>query len=108
MKEGEYMKVLKVDDGKGLFLNGKNEYVQIDEIGKDDLMLLVNMTLNEEITMDEFSAENIKNQAHQIIYKSIYEKIKALNENKNGFKDESDRKYLDAIKRYSIPSEPNE
>ena len=107
MKEGEYMKVLKIEDGKGLFLNSKDNYVLIDEIGKDDLMFLVNLTLNNEILMDEFSANILKNQAHQIIYKSIYEKIKALNENKNSFKDESDRKYLDAIKRYSIPSEPN-
>jgi hypothetical protein len=100
------MKVLKVEEGKGFFLNKENKYALIDEIGKDDLMFLVELTLRDEISMDEFNTETIKNQAHQIIYKSIYEKMKALNENKNSFRDESDRKYLDAIKRYSTPAVP--
>lgn len=94
------MKALKIESNKGYFLNASNEFKPIDEITKDDLMQLLDRILKEETEMDEFKAEQIGNQAHQIIYKSIYEKMKALDLSRNQFKDESDRKYLEAIKKY--------
>jgi len=94
------MKVLKIEDNKGYFLNDKGQFLQIDEITKDDLMNLLNRILKEESTMDEFKAELIGNQSHQIIYKSIYDKLNALDLSRDRFKDESDRKYLEAIKKY--------
>ena len=56
--------------------------------------------LKESAEMDEFNASAIGNQAHQIIYKSIYEKLKSLSLDKNKFKDESDRLYLKEILLY--------
>lgn len=96
------MKILKIHENKGFYSADGNNWKLIDEIGKDDLMRLVKLVLepSKEVAMDEFREESLANQAHQIIYKSIYEKIVSLQKNKNRFIDESHRLYLDAIKKY--------
>lgn len=51
----------------------------IDKIGKEDLLRLVNWTLHESaVSFDEYDEKTIKNQAHQLIYKSIAQKLGAL------------------------------
>lgn len=101
MKKGEdCMQILKIDNGKGYFSINGDGFVSIDEIDKDNLMALVNIVLKEDATMDAYKTEFIVNQAHQIIYKSIYEKLSTLKENKDRFKDESERLYLEAIEKY--------
>jgi hypothetical protein len=94
------MQILKIDNGKGFFSKNGEDLVPIDKIDKDNLMVLVDIVLKETTSMDEYRAELFGNQAHQIIYKSIYEKLSTLRENKNKFKDESERLYLDALKKY--------
>jgi len=51
--------------------------------------------------MDSMEENELSNQAHSIIYESIYEKLDMLTENKSKFKDESDRLYLSEIQKYS-------
>jgi hypothetical protein len=50
--------------------------------------------------MDEYNEETLQNQAHQIIYKSIGEKLYDLHLKRNEFKDESDRLFLEAYEKY--------
>ncbi|MEE2691856.1 MAG: hypothetical protein VX640_09995 [Pseudomonadota bacterium] len=98
------MKILKIEDGKGHFqIPGKIEWRLISEIDKDGLMDLLNCFLEQDVEMDEVDEKKLTNQAHFIIYRSIYEKLKTLSENKKKFKDESDRAYLDEIRKYSTP-----
>lgn len=100
MREGGCMKILKIEDNKGFFsLNGE-QWTPIDEIDKENLMKLVNLVSKSSVEMDEYNEANIGNQAHQIIYKSIHEKLIILQGNKDKFKDESDRLYLEAIEKY--------
>lgn len=100
MTEGRVMKILEIKDNKGFFFNN-GEWHQIDEINKDDLVFLLNSTLASSTDMDEYAEEQIGNQAHQIIYKSIYEKLITLKNNKDKFRDESDRLYQEAIEKYT-------
>lgn len=51
--------------------------------------------------MDAPDEENLGNQAHSIIYRNVYGKLAALSDEKSRFTDESQRLYLDEIKRYS-------
>jgi hypothetical protein len=95
------MKILRIESGKGFFSIDGSTWEPVDEVDKSDLMILLNIVLKADAEMDAFSAEAIGNQAHQIIYKSIYEKLNTLIGNKNKFKDESDRLYLEAIEKYS-------
>jgi hypothetical protein len=58
--------------------------------------------------MDPPDENKLQNQAQQIIYKSIFDKLSSLQENKSKFKDESDRKYLSALQKYSVSASSTE
>jgi hypothetical protein len=95
------MKILKIESGKALFSIDGSTWQSIDSINKDGLMGLLRSVLTNDVSMDEYNESLIMNQSHQIIYKSIYDKLTALIPQKSKFKDESDRTYLSAIERYS-------
>jgi hypothetical protein len=101
------MKLLKIDSDCGYFLTSAGTYDPIDKISKEDLLRLVNAILIEDLVeIDEFGEDNIKNQAHQIVYRSIYDNLKSLRDRKSAFIDESDRLYLEDYKRYVESTPP--
>ena len=93
------MKILKIENNSGYYLNGEN-FSSIDKINKEDLLYLVDLTLNEDVEFDEYDSETLKNQAHQVIYRSVVEKLTDLNRRKDEFKDEIDRQYLEDYEKY--------
>jgi hypothetical protein len=96
------MKILEIRDNKGFFrASAKEKWKEIDAIDKEGLMALLDALLQAEVEMDPPDASRLQNQAQQIIYRSIFDKLSDLQENKGKFKDESDRKYLKAIQKYS-------
>jgi hypothetical protein len=101
------MKYLKIEENKGFFLKETEkvpaEWVSIDQITKDNLLLLLNKAISTDFEMDQFKEENLGNKTHQIIYKNIFEKFTDLLSNKTRFKDESGRIYRDALEKYSSP-----
>lgn len=102
MKGGEAMKILKIENGSGLFrVAERGTWQSIDEIDKEQLLKLLDLFLSGEVDMDPVDDHNLSNQAQRIIYNSIYEKLDALKDHKGKFKDESERTYLEAIKKYS-------
>jgi hypothetical protein len=99
--EGRLMKLLRVDDSCGHYLDDKGGYRSIDKIAKDDLLRLVNWTLHEEVVeFDDYDENLIKNQAHQIIYRSILEKLRSLRERRREFIDSTARLFLEDYERY--------
>ena len=95
------MKLLKIEKNLGYYLDEKGKFTPLDKITKDDILRLVNLTLSDDkVRFDEYSDKNLKNQAHQIIYKSIFEKLKGLKDRKQEFVDESERLYLTAYQKY--------
>jgi hypothetical protein len=100
LREGARMKALKIENNQGHFVNEEGSYETVDKIDKAELLRLVNMALEDDFEIDEFDEEKLKNQAHQIIYKSIGEKLTDLHKRRNQFRDESDRLYLDAYEKY--------
>ncbi len=100
MTGGKDMKLLKIEDNLGYFLDDQGEFVLVDKITKEDLLRLVNLTLGEEVELDEYNDEALKNQAHQIVYKSIFEKLRGLRERSQEFIDESERLYLHEYEKY--------
>lgn len=105
MKEGEKnMKCLKINNGKGQFLNKSGDYIDIDQIGKDDILYLLDVATDEgkQFEMDEYSESEIKNPAHRIIYHSLMEKFVELLKNKEQFLDESNAIYKEALQKYKM------
>ena len=102
MTGGKVMKILKIEDNNGYFrVSDSDKWRAIDEIDKDELMNLLDCFLNSDVEMDDIEEESLSNQAQQIIYRSIFEKLNNLKENKSKFKDESERTYLSEIQKYS-------
>ena len=93
------MKALKIENSQGYFLSA-DEYIPMDKLGKDDLLKLVDKALAGDIEMDAFNEEQLQNQAHQIIYKSVHEKLADLQKRKAEFKDESERLFHTEYEKY--------
>ena len=101
MVEGESMKLLKIENNFGHFLTEDGEYQTIDEITKEALLWIMGKVLDKTGELEPYDEEKIKNQAHQVGYKSIYSNLKALEDRRQEFIDESERLYLDDYKKYT-------
>ncbi len=93
---------LKIENGKGYFLNANDKMQEIHEIRKEDILRLLDLATDSSVDfeMDEIRDGNIQNEAHRIIYGSIYGKFKDLLDNKVRFIDESNNLYKDAFQKY--------
>lgn len=97
------MKFLKIDNNQAFFIKDKNEpeiWTEIDKIEKDDLMKLLNFATGDDFEMDVYDENTLANKAHQIIYKSIYEKLNVFLINKSRFKDQTEAIYKEALDKY--------
>ena len=94
------MKLLKIEDNLGHYLGDADQYNTVDKITKEDLLRLVNLTLHEDVDFDEYDENAVKNQAHQMVYKSILEKLRGLRDRKQEFIDESERLFLKEYEKY--------
>ena len=94
------MKLLRIENNMGFYLSETGQYNLIDKITKEDLLKLVNLTLRDEVEFDVYDENVIKNQAHQIVYKSVFEKLRGLKDRKKEFVDESERLFLKEYERY--------
>ena len=96
------MKALKIENSKGHFLTKDGAYETVDKIDKVILLRLVNAALEDGFKIDEYNEETLRNQAHQIIYKNISEKLNDLHNRRKQFRDESERLFLDEYEKYKV------
>ena len=98
------MKYLKIENNKGFFIKQEkdqpDQWTEIDKISKDDLMNLLEMVISKDFEMDDYVEANIAHKAHQIVYKSIFEKFSDLIKNMKTFTDECDSQFKTAIVKY--------
>ncbi len=95
------MRILKIEDNKGYFSIDGKEWNPIDEINKDNLLSLVDISLSKDFEMDDFNKTKLGNQAQQVIYSNIFNKLTELKSIKNQFNDEIESLYKEAIEKYS-------
>jgi hypothetical protein len=95
------MKLLKIEDSSGYFHTEEGAYSALDKIDKEGLLRLVDWTLRETtVDFDPYDEKLLKNQAHQIIYKSLFRKLQDLRKRKKAFLDESARLFLADYEKY--------
>ena len=95
------MKLLKVENERAYFLAADGDFQTIDRIVKEDLLRLVNLTLSETaLEFDEFDEKSLPQKAHFLIYKSVVQKLKDLQNRKDEYRDQTDRLFIDAYQRY--------
>jgi hypothetical protein len=102
MKGGvNLMMLLKIEEPSGFFLGKLGEYVPIDKIDKEELLRLVGLTLTEETAkIEKFDDSKIKNKVHQLIYRSISQKLSDLKTRRKVFVDSTARLFLAEYERY--------
>ena len=103
MKEGDdSMRLLRIENNQGFFLNDKGVLAPVHELDRIQLLRLVNLVLDDttEIELDEYDDSKLRNQAHQIVYKSVYEKLADLRARRREFLDTSERLYLADYEKY--------
>ena len=57
------MKYLKINDNKGFYQTGDDNWKEIDSINKEDLMILLDKAIETDFEMNEFIVDNIQNKA---------------------------------------------
>lgn len=95
------MKALKIDNSQGYFLTEEGGYEPIDKLDKNVLLTLVNLALEDGFEIDAYDEDKLRNQAYQIIYKSISEKLCDLHKRRQQFRDESENMYLEEYEKYT-------
>ncbi len=98
--EGIFMKLLKIDNHLGHYRAENGAYYEIDQITKEALLWIIEKVLDGTGEFDEYDEDELKNQAHQVVYKSIYSNLKALDDRRQEFIDEAERLFLEDYKRY--------
>ncbi len=96
------MKCLRINKGKGQYINKSGKYVDLDQITKDDILYLLNVAVDEHSTfeMDDMKEIDIANPAHKIIYQNLSEKFAELLLQRSRFLDESQNIFKDALQKY--------
>lgn len=97
------MKYLKINDNKAFFIKDNaqpDNWTEIEKIEKDDLMKLLDFATEDDFEMDAYDEATLGNKAHQIIYKSIYEKLNIFLTNKDRFKDQTENIYKAELEKY--------
>lgn len=104
------MTYLKIENNKGYFRidSTTEEWTELDQISKNDLLELIGIATTKEFLMDEYKDELLQNPAHNIIYRNIYSKFKELLSNKSRFKDSVNAMYKSAIDKYNTELNLNE
>lgn len=94
------MRILKIEGNNGHFSINGDEFESIDKLDKEGLLKLVDLALTKEVDMDEFDPEILKNEAHRIIYRSVYKKLQDLVLRKDEFFDKSEREFYEIYENY--------
>lgn len=101
MKEVIFMKHLKIENNKGLYLDGSSTWKEVNKMSKDDLYQLVSAAIAEEdYEMDPFDEKLLQNPAHKTIYSHIYRQLFDLHSRRNDFIEEQQNLYKEAYEKY--------
>ena len=97
------MNYTKIENSNVYFrLSNSDNWKLISDITGDDLIKLIEKCIDEDdFELEEFDNTLIKNEAHKIIYKSIYQKIKEIHLERDNIIDENTQRYNDIIEKYS-------
>ena len=98
------MKYLVIEDGISKYTIDPSTPASkmIDQISKEDLLALIESCISDEdFEMDAYDETILRNKAHQIIYKNIYQKLDDLRKQRVRFSDEKTVLYRAAITKYS-------
>lgn len=97
----EFMKLLRIVDEKGEYINASREYVSVESLTKEDLLRIVKAVYDkDENDYDPYVEATIKNKAQDIIYKNVSSKLDEIKINRDHIKAEIEHQFKDAFEKY--------
>ncbi|NLA52716.1 MAG: hypothetical protein GX860_11465 [Alcaligenaceae bacterium] len=76
-------KLLKIEDGRGYYLDEKDDYVLITELSVDRLKQIIEIVFKEDETIfDAYDDKLVHNAADKIIYNKVATKLKNVQDNR--------------------------
>lgn len=101
MRKGRgIMKYLEIRNNNVYFKNEDMKLKPLDEISKEDILYILEKSLEKEFEYDAYDDSLIQNQVHNIIYKDISKKLGAFIASKEKMKEEIDAQYKEAWDKY--------
>jgi len=94
------MKHLRIDSGKGQYSVDGTSWIDLDKLGKNDLVKLIELALADGFDMDAYAKELIPNPAHEVIYRNLSTKLNELLGKRDRFRDESQQHFREALLKY--------
>ncbi|MDY0278175.1 MAG: hypothetical protein RBQ97_08825 [Acholeplasma sp.] len=95
------MKILKIEDKKGLYMKKGSDYETIDKITKEELFDLIEFVVdNNETEFDDSSVSEIVNPAQKIIYDNIKARLHEIKLQRETISSNKNKIYLEAIEKY--------
>lgn len=98
------MKYLKIEANRAQYCLEGQSWADIERLSRDDLLELIKLATKDEFEMDVYDETKLPNQAQQIIYRNVSERLAELIQNKTRFHDESEALFHEAFEKYSRPS----
>ena len=96
------MKILKCQNDI-CYLNINGQGKKILEITKEDILSALEYSYsNDDIELEEYDKDKIKNEAERIIYENLYNKIQDFIDNKQTLKNEIDGLFRELEEKYEI------
>jgi hypothetical protein len=102
------MKILEIKNSRGYFYLGNGKKIEIDKINKESIIKLLELVINEDVEMDDYHEQENKHPAQEIIYKTIYDKLYELKNNKDIFRNGASELYKEALEKYKIEKDSSE
>jgi len=94
------MKYLEIKNNNVYFLNKDENEKPIDEISREDILFILEKSLEEEFEYDSYDESLIQNQVHNIIYNDISKKLESFIANKEKMEEDVIAQYKDAWDKY--------
>lgn len=95
------MKYTKIKNDSVYFrLSGEDSWHPISDIQGNDILKLLEYCFEDDFELVEYNSDLIKNEAHNIIYKSIYNKFSEIISEKKNIIDENSLRYKEIIDKY--------
>lgn len=98
------MKYLRIEASKAQYCLDGRTWTDIEQLSRDDLLSLIQHAAKDDFEMDIYDEKKLPNQAQQIVYRNISERLAELTKNRTRFLDESEALFRDSFERYSRPS----
>lgn len=96
-----FMKLLKIENGQGLYTTSGDDYSNIIDIVKEDIFKMLELVYHsDEIEFEKCDDKNINNNAAKIIYESIYSKLIIFKSNKEILKNKIENENSELLSKY--------